>query len=193
MSRAPRSASSSTAMYTRLAIPNPAGSRLSSASASRTTWTCSAYRSVVVGPAPKKPSPWRTARRRPARLHQPQPLVEPGDQPLGVDAERGELPASSPGAHTDLEASLAELVQRGDALGEVERAVQRGDEHRAAQAQPFGTRGRVRQGLDRSQGRDRAEELLLCPGAGEAELLGAGQVGAEGRGVEGAVGGELRD
>src|SRR5215468_7535063 len=51
------------AMYTRLAIGKSAAGRPAAASASRTIATCAAKAAVVDDPAPKNPSPSRTARR----------------------------------------------------------------------------------------------------------------------------------
>src|SRR5258708_14707062 len=50
-------------MYTRLAIRNSVAGRPLSSRASRTTLTCSANCAVDCEPAPKKPSPYLTARR----------------------------------------------------------------------------------------------------------------------------------
>src|SRR5262249_20789025 len=108
-------------------------------------------------------------------------------------AEGGERPPWAAGAHTDLEAPAAELVECAQALGQVHRAVQGGDEHGAAQPQPPRARGRVGHHLDRPQLRRPPEQILLGPGAVEAELLGAGQLGGERRVIELTVGKELRD
>ncbi|HSZ42162.1 MAG TPA: hypothetical protein VK817_19570 [Trebonia sp.] len=58
-------------MYTRLAIEKPDAGRPAAASASRTVRTCAANASVVDDPAPKKPSPSRTARRSAVSLAPP--------------------------------------------------------------------------------------------------------------------------
>jgi hypothetical protein len=52
-------------MYTRLAIGKSDAGRPASASAERATATCDANAAVVADPAPKNPSPIRTARRTP--------------------------------------------------------------------------------------------------------------------------------
>ena len=96
-------------------------------------------------------------------------------------------------ADADLDPAAAQLVQCAQALGQVDRAVQRGDEHDAAQAYPLGAGGRVGHRLDRAQGGHRAERLLQRPGAVEAKLLGPRQVGAEAGRIERAVSNELRD
>src|ERR1035441_8945409 len=66
-----RPASSSIAMYTRLAMGKSSAGRPASASASRTIWTCSANAAVGADPAPKKASPSRTARRSAGSLDPP--------------------------------------------------------------------------------------------------------------------------
>ena len=130
---------------------------------------------------------------RPQRLHQLDALGEPRDVPPRIHAEGGERPARAAGAHADLDPAPAELVQRAQALGQVHRAVQRGHEHHAAQPQPLGAGGRVGHRLDRRELIPRPEQLFLRPRAVEAQLLGPGQVGPERRGIELAVGVELRD
>src|SRR4029453_4686162 len=62
-----------------------------------------------------------------------------------------------------------ELIERGEALGGVERRPQRGEEHRRPEAQPVGGRGGEGQELDGLEARDRAHHLLDHPRAGEAE------------------------
>jgi hypothetical protein len=121
------------------------------------------------------------------------PSVKRANQAVGVDLEGGEHPALPSRADADLDAASAQLVQRAQALGQVDRVVQRGDEHHAAQAYPLGAGGRVGHRLDRSQCGHRSQDLLLRPGAAEAERLGSPQVGAESGWVERAVSDELRD
>src|SRR5262249_50887412 len=55
----------------------------------------------------------------PGRLHQPYALVETGDEAVRLDAERAHRPSRA-GADADLDPAVAELVQRGDALGQVQ-------------------------------------------------------------------------
>jgi len=139
--------------------------------------------------SPVEGDPWL----RPERFHQPQPLGETSHQAAGIDAERGEHPESPSGADADLKASSTQLVQRTQALGQVNRAVERGDEQHAAQAQPLCAGGRVGHRLDWTEVRHRTENLFSRPGAAEAKRLGTRQVGTETGGVECAVGDELRD
>src|SRR5262249_11369465 len=129
----------------------------------------------------------------PESLHQPQPLVELGHQAGGVDLESGKHPAPPSRADADLEPTPAQLVQRAQALGQVHRAVQRGDEHHAAQAYALGAGGRVGHGLEGTEVWHRAEGLLQRPGAFEAERLGSRHVGPETSGIELSVRKELRD
>ena len=203
-----------------------------SASASRTTGTCSAKAAVVWEPAPMKPSPRRTARRsaargvaaepqrrvgllerlrlhgraldlpeaagelhlglRPQRFHQLEAFGEAADERLGHDAEGREHPPPA-GADADLDAAPAQLVERADALGQVDGAVQRGDQHRAAESQRRRAGGGVGHGLERAERGHRAQHLLLRPGALEAQFLGPGQEALHGVGIEGAVLDELGD
>ena len=76
---------------------------------------------------------------------------------------------------------MTEAVQRADRLREVQRVVQRQDEHRAAQPQLFGARRGIGECLERRQDAGRADHLLLHPAAIEhPELLDAAKVSAEG-------------
>jgi hypothetical protein len=129
----------------------------------------------------------------PQRLHQPDALGEAGDVRLAVDAERGEGPEAPAAADADLEAPAAELVEGGEALGQVWRGVQRGHVDRAAQAQTLGAGEGVGHRLVGRELWERAQDLLLGPPALEAQVLGSSQVGAERAGVERPVGHELRD
>ncbi len=104
----------------------------------------------------------------PKCLHQPQSLVEPGHQAGGIDLDRGKHSMPPARADADLDPTAAQLVQRGQVLGEVDRTVQRGDEHDAAQAYPLGAGGGVTHRLQRAHERHRAERLLQRPGALEA-------------------------
>jgi hypothetical protein len=88
----------------------------------------------------------------------------------------------------DLQASAAQLVLRAEALRQVDRAAQAGQDHGAAQPQALGDGRRVGQHVQRVEEGHRAEDGLARPGAVEAQRLGAPQVGAKGRRVEGAVG-----
>src|SRR5205823_12520220 len=132
-------------------------------------------------------------RLRPERLHQPQPFVEPGHQTGRIDLKGGEHPMPPSGADADLDPTAAQLVQSAQVLREVNRAVQRGDEHDAAQAYPLGAGSRVAQSLQRAHERHRAERLLQRPGALEAERLGPRHVRPEASRIEFTVRNELRD
>src|SRR5438445_11102831 len=133
------------------------------------------------------------SRLRPERLHQPQPFVEPGHQTGGIDLKRGKHSMPPSGADADLDPTAAQLVQSAQVLREVNRAVQRGDEHDAAQAYPLGAGGRAAQSLHRAHERHRAERLLQRPGALEAERLGPRHVRPEASRIEFTVRNELRD
>jgi hypothetical protein len=71
----------------------------------------------------------------PQGLHDLQTFIEPRNQAAGIYAESRELPEPPSSADAHLEAASAELVQCAQALGQVNRAVQRSDEHRAPQTQ----------------------------------------------------------
>ena len=115
----------------------------------------------------------------PAGSHQRNPLVETSDERVRVNAEGSKLTPASPGAEPDLHPSVAQAVERADALRQVKRAVQWADEDRAAQSQPLAAGGRVGHGLERAQHSPRPQDLLLRPGAFESELLDSGHVAAE--------------
>src|SRR5437867_11322498 len=123
----------------------------------------------------------------------PQPFVEPGHQTGGIDLKRGKHSMPPAGANADLDPTAAQLVQSAQVLREVNRAVQRGDEHDAAQAYPLGAGSRVAQSLQRAHERHRAERLLQRPGALEAERLGPRHVRPEASRIEFTVRNELRD
>ena len=69
--------------------------------------------------------------------------------------------------------------------------MQRTDEHRAAEPEPFGARRRVTHELDRTEMRPGAHHLLEGPRALEAERLGSREVGAQSHRLELAVDGVL--
>jgi hypothetical protein len=96
-------------------------------------------------------------------------------------------------ADADLDPTAAQLVQCAQVLRQVDWAVQRGDEHDAAQPYPLGAGSRVTHGLQRAQERHRAERLLQRPGALEAKRLGPRHVPPEASRIELTVRNELRD
>src|SRR5262249_56030517 len=100
-----------------------------------------------------------------------------------------------PSARTDadVDPTTAQLVQRAQVLGQVDGAVQRGDEHDTAQADPLGAGGRIAHDLQRAEEWHRAERLLQRPGALEAKRLGPRHVRLEASRIEFAVRNELRD
>src|SRR3989449_5839090 len=57
----------------------------------------------------------------PERLHQSQPLVEPGHQTRRVDLERGKHSMPSARANADVDPTAAQLVQCAQVLGQVSR------------------------------------------------------------------------
>src|ERR1700730_15138201 len=64
------------------------------------------------------------ARLGPAGLHQLQSFREASDEAGRINLEGGEHSPPSSGSNTDLEAPTTELIERADALGEVDRIVQ---------------------------------------------------------------------
>ena len=106
------------------------------------------------------------------------PSVNRATYRSGVHPEGGERPHLPAGADSDVDPAAAELVQRGQALGQVHRAVQGGHEHHAAQPHPLGARGRVGHRFERAELRRRPEHVLLRPRAVEAKLLGASEIAA---------------
>jgi hypothetical protein len=96
-------------------------------------------------------------------------------------------------ANADVDPTAAQLVQCAQVLGQVDGAVQRGDEHDAAQAYPLGAGGRIAHRLQRAEERHHAERLLQRPGALEAKRLGPRHVRPEAGRIEFAVRNELRD
>src|ERR1700691_5635129 len=66
------------------------------------------------------------ARLGPQRLHQRDPLGEPGHVTGRVHAEGGKRAVPAAGADTDLDPAPAELIQRAYALGQVHPTVHRG-------------------------------------------------------------------
>src|SRR5947199_193073 len=133
-----RAASSSTAMYTRLAMAKVAGSRPVSSSTERTVLTCSTN--------------------------------------FAVDDERRRDATTPADAHADLEAAAAQLIQRADALGQMDRAVRRRHIDRAPEPKVVVEGRREGQDLGRVRMGDASQDLFGDPRAGEAELLGARQV-----------------
>src|SRR5664280_246995 len=130
----------------------------------------------------------------PAALHQRQCLVEARDRLVRVYTKGRERPLPATGGDAHLHAAMTEAVQRADRLREVQRVVQRQDEHRAAKPQPFGASRGIGERLERREDAGCADHLLLHPAALEhPELLDAAKVGAEGRLVEAAVASVLRD
>ncbi len=79
-------------------------------------------------------------------------------------------------ADADIHAAVAEPVDRGDGPRQLQRVMQRGDQHRNAQPQPGGTGGGVCEHLQRRDLRRAADDLLHRPAAFEAEFLGPRQI-----------------
>src|SRR5262249_39435649 len=97
-------------------------------------------------PAPGAPPPARRPPLPPPRAPGPPPSCRSGSPPDG-----GPRPPFPAGADPHVDPAAAELVQRGQALGQVHRAVQGGHEHHAAQPQPLGARGRVAHRFERAE------------------------------------------
>src|SRR2546427_5198787 len=102
-------------------------------------------------------------------------------------------PRSTLFPYTTLFRSAAQVVERGDALGEVDRAAQRGEQDGGAEPHPLGARRRVRQERDRLEAPDPAQDVLDDPDALEAERLGARQELADAARVERALHARLGD
>ncbi len=80
----------------------------------------------------------------PRRLHQLQPLGEAADERRLLDAERLELPEAAAGRDPEVEPAVAEPVDGGDRRRQLQRIVQRRDEHRDTESQPGGAARRHR-------------------------------------------------
>ena len=117
----------------------------------------------------------------PGRLHQLQPFGETADEGVAVHPERGEIAAPAAGRHADIEPAVAEPVDGGDRRGQLQRIVQRRDQHGHAQPQPLGAGRGLGQQLQRRDQRCRADGLLERPAALETEFLGPLQVVARDR------------
>ena len=79
-------------------------------------------------------------------------------------------------ADSDIHPAVAEPVDAGDCPRQLQRVMQRGDQHRDPQPQPGGARGGVGEHLQRRDLRRAADNLFHRPAALEAELLGADEI-----------------
>jgi len=84
----------------------------------------------------------------------------------------------------EVEPSVAQLVDGGRRRGELQRIVQRRDQHRYPQPQPGGARGRVGEEFHRCDKGRPADGLLERPTAVEAELFGPLEKASRARRVE---------
>ena len=95
----------------------------------------------------------------PRRLHQLEALGEIADERRLLHAERRERPEVAAVADADVQPAVAEPVDRGDGRRQLQRVMQRGDEHRDPQAQPGGARRGVGEHLQR---RDPRRRPTIC-------------------------------
>src|SRR5262249_49520742 len=123
----------------------------------------------------------------PACLHELDGLGETRDVGRRVDAERRERPLLSAGTDTDVEPSIAELVEGTQALRQMYRVVERQDIERAAEPDVLSTRGGKRHRLRRPELREASKHLLLGPDALETERFGTAEERTKRRRVEGAI------
>ena len=129
----------------------------------------------------------------PQSLHHPEPLGEAGGAARRGQSEGRVDPRIAAEADTEIDPPAAQLIEGRDALGEVDRAPQRGQEHGGPEPDPLGARGGVRQQRDRLEAPDRAQDLLDDPHALEAERLGPGEESADAAHVEAARENRLRN
>ena len=117
----------------------------------------------------------------PEELHEHQPLLEAGRFPRRRSAERlGELRTRGvPHPDSGDEPSVREAVERGEALGEVDRVAQDADEDRAAEEHPFGEGGGVGEQGDGREVVLGVDGLLHHPAAVVAQLLDSREEGRQ--------------
>ncbi len=85
----------------------------------------------------------------PRRLHQLQALGEAADEGRPVHAERLELAEAAARRDPEVQPAVAEPVDGGDGRRQLQRVVQRRDQHRDTEPQPGRARGGIRQQLHR--------------------------------------------
>src|SRR3989441_7500506 len=111
----------------------------------------------------------------PQTLHEPEPFGETLRASRRAQTERRVDPRVAAEPDPDGQAPPAQVVEGREALREVNRAPQRGEQDRGAEPQPLRARRRVREQRDRLEALDRAQDLLDDPRALKAERFGAQQ------------------
>jgi hypothetical protein len=107
----------------------------------------------------------------PQSLDQLDALPEPPDAVLRWDLELAVvLHATQP--HAEDRAAVADVVQRGHAMRDLDRAVDGQDDHRHAHADARGDRGGVRQDRQRVKAEDVVDRVLGDPEVLEPERVG---------------------
>jgi hypothetical protein len=107
----------------------------------------------------------------PQSLDQLNALPEPPDAMLRRDLELAVvLDATQP--HAEDRAAVADVVQRGHAMRDLDRAVDGQDDHRHAHADARGDRGGVRQDRQRIEAEDVVDRVLGNPQVLESERVG---------------------
>src|SRR5437667_458621 len=124
------------------------------------------------------------ARLGPQALHEREPFREARRPAHRVETERGVDARVAAEPDADREPPAAQVIERRQALGEVDRASQRGEQDRGAEPQTLRARRRVREEHDRLEAPDPAQDLLDDPGTLKTERLGARQELADATHVE---------
>src|SRR2546425_725639 len=111
----------------------------------------------------------------PQTLHEPESFGETLRASRRAQTERRVDPRVAAEPDPDGQAPPAQVVERREALGELDRAPQRGEQDRGAEPQPLRARRRVREQRDRLEALDRAHDLLDDPRALKAQRFGTRQ------------------
>ena len=111
----------------------------------------------------------------PQALERRQPLLEATDSLARVHAHRLVLGVAIAETHADDQPPAADHVERGELLGEVDRLVQREQQHAGAELHALGLGGHAPERRQRLEVRERVGEIVLTrPDGRESDTRGPG-------------------